>query len=55
MSTKFKQIMLNEKDIKLIHKIADFLEKEEGDRPKKAAVVRKALHFYMKHNIPRKD
>ena len=51
MSGKFKQVMLSEKDMKLINKIADLLKEEEGERPKKAAVIRKALNYYLKNKF----
>ncbi len=48
MNKKFRQVMLKEKDLLLIEEIADYLEKEEGDRPKNAVVIRKALTAYKK-------
>lgn len=48
MKKKYRQVMLKEKDLLLIEEIADFLEEEEGDRPKNATVIRRALSSYKK-------
>ncbi len=50
----FRQVMISEKDIALIKKIAGLIEEKDGERPKNAAVIRKALNYYDRHKFKNK-